>query len=81
MYSMEIVNFSPATGYCVFVSTAELPLFRSHIGQMTAAERDRFAPLSPSATQPVQGGAHYDIGLYRTQTEVIQFLSHVIIDD
>jgi hypothetical protein len=78
---MEIVSFSPATGHCVFVPAADLALFRSHIAQMTSAERDRFAPLSLSAAQPVQGGAHYDVGVQRTHTEVMEFLSHVIIDD
>ena len=78
---MQIVNFSPATGHYVFIPTAELPWFRSHIAQMTAAERDRFAPLSLSATRQVEGGEHYDIGVQRTHSEVMQFLAHVIIDN
>jgi hypothetical protein len=77
---MEILSFSPIKGYRVFVPTAELLHFRTHVASMTPAEREQYAPLSLSDEQPVQGGAHFFVGLHRTQTEVGKFLTHVIID-
>jgi hypothetical protein len=78
---MQILNFSSTTGHCVFIPSADLPRFHSHLAQMTPDERGFYAPMSLSRSQPTQGGAHYDIGADRTHSEVLQFLTHVIIDD
>ena len=77
---MQIVSFTPGRGHCVFIPSADLLGFRAHVAHMSAAEREGYAPLSLSGEQAAEDGAHYIIGLHRTHAEVLQFLTHVIID-
>ena len=77
---MQIVSFSPDRGHCVLIPSTNLNDFNSHLAQMSPEEREKYAPLSLSAEQPIDGGAYYFIGLHRTKAEVLQFLIHVIID-
>jgi hypothetical protein len=78
---MEIVSFSPITGHCVFVPEADLPRFRAHVARMTPAERAQYAPLSLSDERRVPGGAHFFVGVHISQSNVLEFLAHVIVDD
>ena len=78
--SMEILDFSSSTGHRVFITTPDLPRFRDHVAHMSADEREWYAPLALSGEQPVPGGAHFFIGRYRTHAEVMNLLTHVVID-
>jgi hypothetical protein len=78
---MEIISFSPISGHCVFVPEADLARFRAHVEHMTPAELAQYAPLSLSNERRVSGGAHFFLGVHISHSKVLEFLTHVIIDD
>ena len=77
---MNVLDFSPGIGYRVFVPTEELDGLRNHIAHMSKDERERFAPLSFSGQTVAGKGEFFFVGRQRSNAEVFQFLSHVIID-
>ena len=78
--SARIDDFSPSRGHRIFVPTFLLESFRTHVGNMTAADRADFSPLS-SVGRSTTGGEHFFIGPQRTHEEVMTLLIHVVIDD
>jgi hypothetical protein len=77
---MRIDDFVPGGGHRVFVPQSDLERFRAHIARMSPEDRARYSPLSAEKIAP-GGGQYFLVGSNCSRDEVINFLTHVLVDD
>jgi hypothetical protein len=77
---MRIDDFVPGSGRRVFVPQSDLERFRAHIECMSPEDRARYSPLSAEDIAS-GGGQYFLVGSNCSRDEVINFLTHVLIDD
>ena len=77
---MRIDDFVPRSGHRVFVPQSDLERFRAHVARLSPEDRARYSPLSVQDIAP-DGGQYFLVGSNCSRDEVINFLTHVLIDD
>jgi hypothetical protein len=77
--SITIIGFTPGRGYHVYVPKSQVAEFRSFLNELSADDRTRYAPISPSGERISEEGSIFTFGSACSQEDVMRLCERFVI--